>query len=225
MSTDPRTPADEPLIIDMWMDIVCPFCLLGDAQLQAALEAEGMAEDVQIRVHAYELDPDAPSAPETNLEHLAQKYGTSPEQALANETRLQGAAAELGLDYETERPVANTLSVHRAVRAASRQGQGAALFRALQRGYFAGRLDPFDTETQVREAARIGLDADVLRAAIADASTEEAVRADEAAAQQLGASGVPFTVIAGALAVPGAVGVEDFRRALVQAREIGAAGE
>lgn len=214
-TSDATTPK---LTIDLWMDIICPFCLVGDEQLEQALAAEGMTDQVEVRVHAFELEPSAPTVLSDNLDHLSQKYGMTRQEAAANDGRLRQTAHDLGLEYVSERPVANTMMVHRAVKVASRHGQGWALFRALQRGYFAGTLNPFEADTLVAEAERLGLDAQEVRDGLTDPETERAVRDDEQTAQQIGAGGVPFTVLDGRLGVSGAVGVDGFRDALQQAR-------
>lgn len=219
MAPDPD-PAPQELLLDVWADVICPFCLLGDEQLRRAIEAEGLADVVRIRRHSFELDPQAAAEPRSNLEYLAEKTGTDREEAIRREQVVQSAAQGLGLDFVLERPVANTLAVHRAVQHAGRAGRDDELFRALQQAYFAGTLDPFDTDALVRAAGERGLDEDALRADLADPASEEAVRADEDAAARLGARGVPFVVIGGRLGVPGAVGVDAFRDALRQGREL-----
>lgn len=215
--TTPQTDPARPLTIDLWSDLVCPFCLLGDAQLQAALAAERLAESAEIRVHAFELDPSAPAEPEDQAAHLMAKHGMSLKDVAANDERLAGVARDLALEFTSDRRVANTLLVHRAVQHASSQGKGMELLRALQRGYFAGTLDPFNAEVIVAEASGLGLDADAVRAALADPATEQGVRQDEAYAREIGVNGVPFTVLDERLAVSGAVGVDGFRDAIRQA--------
>lgn len=213
--TVPSGPSRGPeLLVDVWADLVCPFCLLGDEQLRRAIAAEGLEDRVRIRRHSFELDPQAPEEPRSSLAYLAERMGVSREEAACREAGVRDAARALGLGFALERPMASTLTVHRAVQHAERSGRGHELFRTLQQAYFAGELDPFDTEALVAAAVGIGLDAQALRADLADPASEEAVRADEAAAERLGARGAPFTVVAGRLGVPGAVGEDVFREAL-----------
>ncbi|MFC0673595.1 DsbA family oxidoreductase [Brachybacterium hainanense] len=206
----------ELLLIDVWADVICPFCLLGDEQLRRAIEAEGLDDRVEVRIrrHSFELDPHAPTEARSSLDYLAAKMGTDRDTVAQREEKVRSAAQELGLGFTLDRPVANTLPVHRAVQHASREGRDHELFRAVQRAYFAGDLDPFDEDALVELASGLGLEERALRAALADPVSEQAVRTDEDAARQLGVNAVPFTVIAGRLGVPGAVGVDAFREAL-----------
>lgn len=208
------------LTVDLWADVICPFCYLAGAQLAQALAAEDLEPaQVRLRVHSYELDPDAPDRAGTTIGALAQKYGMSEDQARGAEQRNRDAARGLGLTYVTERPIGSTLPVHRLVQAARRSGRATAFLFAVQGAYFSGRLDPFDLEALTAFATGVGLTPDEVNLALTDDDHEQAVRADEAAAAQLGVSSVPFHLLNGQLAVAGAVGVEDFRAAIREARE------
>lgn len=220
--------------IDVWTDLVCPWCYVGQARLDRAIKEEGV--DVDLVVHSFELDPTAPHAHgdnassdgdaatagvPSNVDHLIRAKGMPREQVVAMEERIGGMADEIGMPYAQERPMANTRALHRIVQTVGSSvgsGAAAALFNQIQGGYFAGSLDPFDTESVVRLAVEAGATEDAVRAAAAgeSAEAEAAVEADISRARQMGAQGVPFMVFDNRLAAPGAMDVQTYRKALRQ---------
>lgn len=217
--------------IDVWTDLVCPWCYVGQGRLDQAIADEGV--DVDLIVHSFELDPTAPhahgggTAPSraapSNIEHLVEAKGMPREQVAAMEEKIGGLAAEMDLPYVQERPMANTRTLHRVVQTVAArvdEAAAAALFNQVQGGYFAGTFDPFDTDALVQSAVQAGAPEDAVRAAVAvagqSAEADEAVEADIARARSLGAQGVPFMVFDNRLAAPGAMDVATYRRALRQ---------
>ena len=140
------TGENEPVVIELWSDLGCPWCYLGKHRLETAIAQRPDADRFEVRLRSYELDPHAAGEPEPILDHLARKYGGAPPQVQAMEARVQALAAADGLPYSTDRDTANTFDVHRLQHYAAEQGLGTALFGAVQDGYFAGTLNPFDTE-------------------------------------------------------------------------------
>lgn len=219
--------------IDVWTDLVCPWCYVGQGRLDRAIAEESV--EVDLVVHSFELDPRAPhahtpeahadgSAPEeaaSNIDHLVEAKGMPREQVLAMEERIGGMAAEIDLPYVQERPMANTRALHRVVQTVAGtidEAAAAALFSRIQNGYFAGTFDAFDAAAVVQAAVEAGAPEDAVRAAAAGDSAEadEAVEADIARARSLGAQGVPFMVFDNRVAAPGAMDVATYRRALRQ---------
>lgn len=215
--------------IDVWTDLVCPWCYVGQGRLDRAIAEEGV--DVDLIVHSFELDPAAPhahgdgtapgGAAPSNIEHLVEAKGMPREQVAAMEEKIGGMAAELDLPYAQERPMANTRALHRVVQtvaASVDEAAAAALFNEIQGGYFAGTFDPFDADALVQRAVRAGAPEEAVRAAVAGQSVEadDAVEADIARARSLGAQGVPFMVFDNRVAAPGAMDVATYRRALRQ---------
>jgi predicted DsbA family dithiol-disulfide isomerase len=205
-----------PVVIELWSDLGCPWCYLGKHRLEAAIARRPDAGRFQVRLRSYELDPDADAEPEPILDHLARKYGGAPQQVQAMEARVQALAAADGLPYSTARGTANTFDVHRLQHYAADQGLGTALFGAVQDGYFAGTLNPFDTDQLVAAAVAAGLDADGVRGVLAGDDFAEAVRADEDEGRALGVTGVPFTVFGRRYATAGAQSVEGYAEVLRQ---------
>lgn len=215
--------------IDVWTDLVCPWCYIGQGRLDRAIAEEGV--DVDLVVHSFELDPSAPHAHgdgssldgevPSSIDHLVKAKGMPREQVVAMEERIGGMAAEIDMPYARERPMANTRALHRVVQTVAAtvdEAAAAALFSQIQGGYFAGTFDPFDTDAVVQRAVEAGAPEDAVRAAVVGGSAEadEAVEADIARAHSLGAQGVPFMVFDDRVAAPGAMDVETYRRALRQ---------
>lgn len=216
--------APEPLItVDVWTDVMCPWCYIGESRLHDAIEAEGLSGQVHIRAHSFELDPTSPTdSVRDNVSHLVASKGMPEEQVREMESQIKGMAEEIGREYVTDRPMANTRGVHRvmqAVAAEAGEDAGTEFFMQLQRGYFTGESDPFDTETVVAAAATAGLGEDVARAALSGTSYDEQVEIDVQQAVQLGARGVPFFVFNEKYSAPGALPLEGFRQALTQIAE------
>lgn len=214
---------DRTILVDLWTDLVCPWCYLGEARLHDAIEAEGLTGRVHLRLHSFELDPTAPvGEAHSNIAHLVQAKGMPEADVRAMETQIQQLAAELDRDYAMERPMAGTRAVHRvmqAVRAAgttdaSGDDAAAAFLLGLQRDYFAGRVDPFDAEQVIPRAGEAGLDQQTARAAWEGAAGEVAVAEDVALARELGVRGVPFFVFDETYSAPGAIPLDAFRQVL-----------
>lgn len=213
--------------IDVWSDIVCPWCAIGKKRLEAALARFEHGSEVQVVWHAFELDP-TPAAQRPKVgsiaELLAKKYGMSIEQAKAANARVTAAAAVEGMHWNTDaiQPSA-TFDAHRLLAFAATQrdkaghGVQAPLMERLMTAYFAEGQLISRRETLQALAVEVGLDpADVADLLASDAFTDE-VRADERTAAQSGITGVPFFVLGGRYAVSGAQPAEMMLGALQQA--------
>lgn len=198
--TDTFTSA--PLRIDTWADIVCPWCYVGEARLREAATAD--SAPVELVVHAFELDP-SQSQPEHVLDMLARKFGASHDQALEMDARVAALARAEGLPYTSDRVTANTFDAHRLIAAAALEGYGIEVREAIQRGHFAGTVDIADHESLAEAAQGVGMSRERAAQVLAGDDFADEVRADAAQARELGATGVPFTVVGGQLAIPGCV--------------------
>jgi predicted DsbA family dithiol-disulfide isomerase len=203
--------------IDVWADILCPWCYLGEERLRKAVEQS--PHDITLNIHTFLLDPDAPTEVMPLLDYLGQKKGMPPAQARELEEGMVRLAAADGLPYAVDRPASSTFDMLRAVQFGVERGVGWDYLRALQAELFAGNEKAFEHETIVEVGAKLGLDADEIRAVLASDRYADAVRADHNAAIRLGARGVPFTVLGGRLGIPGAVSVEQYAAAIDQAWE------
>ena len=210
-----------PIRIDIWSDFVCPFCYMGEALLQQALQDYDDADQVTIHYHSYQLMPDlAPEAAMNSTELLVQQKGMAREQAEAANAQVTERAASVGLDYRLEQSIAtNTRTAHRLTHYAAEHGKQRALVRRLFAAHFTEGLHVGDADTLADLAAEVGLDRDAAYAVVVGDDYATAVDADIAQAQQIGVTGVPFFVFNQRLALSGAQPVKAFQQALQQATE------
>ncbi|MGW5200485.1 DsbA family oxidoreductase [Streptomyces spiralis] len=208
--------------VEIWTDIACPWCYVGKARFDKALAAFPHRDQVEVVHRSFELDPHRAKGDVTPvLTMLTRKYGMSEAQAQAGEDNLGAQAAAEGLEYRTRgRDHGNTFDMHRLLHFAEEQGRQTALLDALYRANFAEERSVFTEgdERLVELAVAAGLDADAVRAVLADPTAyADEVRADEREAAQLGATGVPFFVLDRKYGVSGAQPAEVFTQALNQA--------
>ncbi|MFI6010711.1 DsbA family oxidoreductase [Streptomyces sp. NPDC051243] len=208
--------------VEIWSDIACPWCYVGKARFEKALEAFPHRDQVEVVHRSFELDPGrAKGDIQPVITMLTKKYGMSAAQAQAGEQNLGAQAAAEGLDYRTEgRDHGNTFDMHRLLHLAKEQGRQDELIQILYRANFAEERSVFSEgdERLVELAVEAGLAADDVRKVLADPEAyADDVRADEREAAQLGANGVPFFVLDRKYGVSGAQPAEVFERALTQA--------
>jgi predicted DsbA family dithiol-disulfide isomerase len=204
------------VLVEIFSDVICPWCYIGKRRFEAAREAVGGLPDMEVRWRAFELDPNAPprrSGPTT--ERVARKYGISVEQARAAHARLTEMAAAEGLDYHLESTCAgNTFDAHRLVHLAAAAGLDDALHERLLRAYLCESRPVGEPEVLRELAVEVGLGPDEVEATLAgDAFTAE-VRADERRAQDLDIYGVPAFVFDEKLVLQGAQATALFTRVL-----------
>ena len=193
-----------PLTVEIWSDVVCPWCYVGKRRFEAALAQ--FPGDVEVTWRSFELDPDAPPVREVSgPEHLAAKYGMSVDQARASNAQLTDLAAAEGLEYDLEHTRGgNTFDAHRLIHLAAAHDRQDAAKERLMRAYFSEREPIGDRETLVRLIAEVGIDPDEARAVLDGDAYADAVRADEALAARFGIRGVPFFVLDRRYGVSGA---------------------
>jgi len=204
--------------VDIWSDVICPWCYVGKARFEKALDSFAHRDEVEVVYHSFELDPSSPRGQgESNLTMLSKKFGKSPAEALAMDDQVGRLARAEGLGFDSERPVGNTFDVHRVLHLGLDRGVQRTLLDAVNEAYFAQARDVFDRDVLTEVAAGAGLDAgEVGKVLDGDAYADE-VRQDEAQARQIGISGVPFFVFDMALGASGAQPTELFAGALNQA--------
>lgn len=208
--------------VEIWSDIACPWCYVGKARFEKALEAFPHRDQVEVVHRSFELDPGrAKDDIQPVLTMLTRKYGMSEAQAQAGEENLGAQAAAEGLDYRTRgRDHGSTFDMHRLLHFAKDQGRQDELIQILYRANFAEERSLFSEgdDRLVELAAEAGLDAGAAREVLADPDRyADEVRADESEAGRLGANGVPFFVLDRAYGVSGAQPAEVFAQALTQA--------
>ena len=208
--------------IEIWSDVVCPWCYIGKRRIENALAEFGHADEVEVHWRSYELDPGAPTEPtESTSVMLAKKYGQSPEGAKQMQDRVEAVAAEEGLVYRLSRTLhLNTVDAHRLIHLAHDQGgtelQG-RVKEALLEAYFTEARNVADHAVLREVAVAAGLDGVRVDEVLASREFEADVRADVEQAQAYGATGVPFFVIDQKYGVSGAQPTEVFTQVLEQA--------
>jgi predicted DsbA family dithiol-disulfide isomerase len=211
--------AADRLVVDVWSDVMCPFCYMGDTLLEQALEKFPHASGVDVRYHSFLLmpqltDDDAPVNP---AELLSAKHGMPLEQAQALNDQVTERAKQIGLDYHFERAQAvSTRTAHQLSHFAAAQGKQHEMVQSLFKAYFTDGLNVADHQVLAGLAADVGLDRDAAISALASDEFADAVEADLEQARQYGITGVPFFVFAGKYAVSGAQPVEAFVQALTK---------
>ena len=205
--------------VEIWSDVICPWCYIGKRRFEMALANFAQRDDVQVIWRSFELDAQAPrQQPGTLEEMLASKYGVSPQEAAAMNARVSGVAKEVGLEYHLKnaRP-GNTFDAHRLLHFAAARELGNRASERVMDAYFSEALPVGDRAALARLAPEFGItESDALAMLESDAFAD-AVRADEARAAGFGISGVPFFVFNEEFGVSGAQTVEVFAEALQKA--------
>jgi predicted DsbA family dithiol-disulfide isomerase len=191
--------------VDIWSDIVCPWCYVGKRRFETALTAFDAAI-VEVVHHSFQLNPAAPRERTTSRrDMLMQKYGLTEARVDALDAQMTQIAAEEGLQYRLHGTVTgNTLDAHQLVHLAKEQGSQDAMLERLYRAYFTEGRSVFDEESLVELAADVALDRGAARAALREGRYLSAVRSDMELAQRIGITGVPFFVIDGRYGISGA---------------------
>lgn len=204
-----------PVTIDIWSDVMCPWCVIGAAQLDKALADLGGEVAATIRFHPFELNPDMPAQGEEQRAHIMRKYGRSAEEAAQGREKLRAIAAQAGVSFdwpgdEGEAPPAmmwNTRAAHKLLVMALRDHGPAVQVRlkhALFDAHFRWRRNVSDPQELVAIASDAGIAPDEARAAIADPELDAIVTAGEQQAWDWNITGVPAMIVNGKYLIPGA---------------------
>ena len=198
--------------IEIWSDVMCPFCYIGKRRLEQALEQIPGSEAYSIEWKSFQLDPDlVTNGKENPYEYLADRKGISYQESVKMHENVVNAASEVGLDYRFDQAVvANSLDAHRLSHLAKQHGVGNALEERLFQAYFTEGRDIADHATLTELGIEVGIPkADIDTLYSGDQFLAE-VQRDIAEAQQIGVRGVPFFVFDRKYAVSGAQPVEAF---------------
>lgn len=208
----------EPIKIDIWSDIACPFCYIGKRKFEEGVRASGV--DVEIEFHSFELSPDTPVDYEgSHAEKIAEKMNMTIADAKQMEQRVVATAQASGLtfDYETMRPT-RTLKAHQVLHLAKQHELQGEMKERLMAAYFTEGRNVGRDDELADLAAEVGLDREEVLRALDSGAFADAVAADIQQARAFGIRGVPFFIIDGRYAVSGAQDPSVFAQALQQAR-------
>ncbi len=192
--------------LDIVSDIACPWCAIGYARLEQAMEALKDEMDFDVQWHAFELNPDPSAEAEPILPALAKKYGRTEQEMSEAQGQMMTIARDLGLNFEKlqERFTRNTFDGHRLVKWAGEQGKQTEMKMACFEAYFGRAENISDADVLKICAASIGLDSDSAGSILQSDQYAEEVRQDEARYQQAGVSAVPAYIINDTYLISGA---------------------
>ena len=205
--------------VEIWSDVVCPWCYLGKRRFEKALESFAHRDEVEVVYRSFELDPSAPQEADIpTVQRLAAKYGMTVSEAEQAQGQMEQRAAGDGLTFRMDGlRSGNTRDAHRLLQLAKVSGRQAQLMERLHSAYFTEQDSIFDHAALTRLASEAGLDKSEVTQVLAGDDYADAVDADELIARQLGATGVPFFVIDRRYGVSGAQPAATLANALERA--------
>jgi len=207
--------------VEIWSDVMCPFCYIGKRRFEEALAQFSNADQVEITWKSFQLNPDLVTDPSVSIhQYLADIKGWQLDYAKQLNQQVSDMAQAVGLQYDFDRAVvANSFDAHRLVQLAKKYDLGDAAEEALFKAYFTEGKNIADHETLTTIGASVGLDADEISQVLNTNAYADAVKHDIEEAQELGIRGVPFFVMNEKYAVSGAQPTEVFLQTLEKAFE------
>jgi predicted DsbA family dithiol-disulfide isomerase len=202
--------------IDFVSDVACPWCAVGLHSLEEALRRVGPELKVDLHFQPFELNPQMPPEGEDTIEHLARKYGASPERLAATREMLRQRGAEVGFTFGERPRIWNTFDAHRLLHWAGLEGKQRELKHALLTAYHTHAQNPGSAEVLLSLCADVGLDVERARAILAGDEYADTVRENESHWQSLGIHSVPAVIIDDRHLIQGGQPPEAFERALRQ---------
>jgi predicted DsbA family dithiol-disulfide isomerase len=206
------TSAPQKITVDIVSDAVCPWCYIGKRNLEAAL-ADLPGVEAEIHWRPYQLDATIPEGGVDRRAYLERKFGARVSEIYGRVSEA-GAAAGIPFAFEAIARSPNTLDAHRLIRWSSSAGAQDAIVERLFRDFFIEGKDIGDRAVLVEAARACGMDADVVAKLLDSDADKEAVRGEIASAQDLGVTGVPFFILNGKFALPGAQPPDVLKRAI-----------
>jgi predicted DsbA family dithiol-disulfide isomerase len=207
--------------VEIWSDIMCPFCYIGKRRFEKALKDFPGKENVTVEWKSFQLNPDMKTAPEKNInQYLAEVKGWSVKQAGEANARVTAMASSEGLHYDLGKAVvANSFDAHRLIQLAKANKKGDEAEERLFKAYFSEGKNIADHETLIQLGREIGLDPQTVKTMLESTEYSDAVASDIGEASRIGVRGVPFFVFDRKYAVSGAQETEVFENTLKRAAE------
>jgi predicted DsbA family dithiol-disulfide isomerase len=205
--------------VEIWSDIMCPFCYIGKRKFENALEQFANKDDLQVEWKSFQLNPELKTQPDRNIyEYLAEQKGWTLEYSRKVHDQMTATAKESGLEYNFDSVIpANSFNAHRLSHLANKYNLQDAAEERLFKAYFTEGKNVDDKDTLVQIGVEIGLPEEAIRNMLQGDLYEEEVKQDMYEAQQIGVRGVPFFVIDRKYAVSGAQASSVFLGALQKA--------
>jgi protein disulfide-isomerase len=197
---------ENKMIVEIWSDIMCPFCYIGKRKFEMALSQFPQKDKIELVWKSFQLAPEIKTQPDKNIhQFLADRKGMSLEQAKRMNEQVKQLAKQVGLTYHFDKSVvANTFNAHRFAHFAKQYGKQNEAEEILFRSYFTDGKNIDDFPTLIQLGKEIGLDSDKLKTALEDGSYADDVKQDIYEAKQVGVRGVPFFLFNRKFAVSGA---------------------
>lgn len=205
--------------VEIWSDVMCPFCYIGKRRFEKALEQFPDRKDIQVEWKSFQLNPHMVTDPTKNInEHLAETKGWTLDHARQAHDYVTNMASEVGLQYDFDKAVvANSFDAHRLIQLAKANGKGDQVEERLFSAYFTEGKNIADHATLIELGAEAGLDPATIKDVLQGNQYTDEVQHDIYEAQQVGVTGVPFFVFDDRYAVSGAQPVDTFLEALNRA--------
>jgi len=212
--------SENKMKVEIWSDIMCPFCYIGKRHFESALSTFDNSADIEIEWKSFQLDPTIPndiSADTTVYEYLAERKGVSVEQATQMHEGVMEMARAAGLIYNFDiAKVANSFNAHRMIQMAKSKGLGDAAEEKLFRSYFTEGRNFGDTDDLIKMGVEIGLSETDVKESLSNDDYAYKVKQDIQEGEKLGVRGVPFFVFDRKYVISGAQPVEAFTQTLEQ---------
>ena len=207
--------------IDIVSDVVCPWCIIGYKRLEKAISEMGIADRVEIEWHPFELNPHMPAEGQDLQEHIAQKYGSTPEQGKRSRDQLTALGAELGFafDFFDGMKMPNTRDAHILIDYAKDQGKQTEMNLRLVEAFFCERKNISDRNILLQEIQTLGLNTDEALAKLGDDNCRYGIKSKEDYWKTLGVSAVPTIVFNHKSGVTGAQPVDVYKKILADLLE------
>ena len=204
--------------VDIWFDVMCPFCYLGKRRFETALENMSFRHQVQVVYHSFQLNPEMPKNPASDIHtFLSEQKGMDREQVLAFHRQLTDQARDIGLEYNMDEAVpANSFDAHRLLQFATERGKNNRMTERLLRAYFTESKNIADIDTLVGIAGDVGLVEEETRELLELDAYTPSVQKDLQEASYIGIDGVPFYVFDETYTLSGAQPAETFEQVLQQ---------
>lgn len=220
LSLDSLNKNQKKMQIEIWSDVVCPFCYIGKRKFEQALDRFPQKDQVEIVWKSFQLDPEASATGVDYQKNLAERKGWSPEQTRQITDNVSKMAAEVGLEYHFDKAIAaNSFDAHRFSHLAQEHGLQDAAEEALFKAHFTEGKNISDRTMLIQLGESIGLDPNTVKTMLESQEFYKEVKTDIAAARELRVSGVPFFIFDRKYAVSGAQDSEVFLQTLTKALE------
>ncbi|MEE6128576.1 DsbA family oxidoreductase [Chryseobacterium arthrosphaerae] len=204
--------------IEIWSDVMCPFCYIGKNNFEQALEKLPFKDEVEVEWKSFQLDPTLDAGKTQNtIQYFKEKKGVPESQAAQMLSQVTQMGKGAGIDFNFEKAlITNTFSAHRLLHLAKKHGKSNEMEEALFIAHFIDGKNVADPEVLISLADNLGIDKEEARQAVTSDELDYEVNQDILEARNNGVSGVPFFVLNGKYAVSGAQPVEVFENALQQ---------